>query len=174
MDHNRIPYHRDQCVGVDHHRIHALTQLHHNRESCETRSQMASPRRWQGGQSPSPPTNTLRSNSRAIKLTVNVPTHARIRFVGSDPRKVLSLSAGPFLFLGGDFISHITPIPFADFPQRKRERRSGAKFTRVTPTQHNMTSKYEPKANEVPNKDPKSDLWTKGIFGRSFRAQPSL
>ena len=50
-----------------------------------------------------------RSNSRATKLTVNVPTHTRIHFVRSDPRKVLSLSAGPFLFLGGCFILAITP-----------------------------------------------------------------
>jgi len=49
-----------------------------------------------------------RNNSRAAKLTVNVPTHAGLRFVGTDPRNLLSLTAGHFL-LGEDFILHITP-----------------------------------------------------------------
>jgi len=49
-----------------------------------------------------------RNNSRAAKLTVNVPTHAGLRFVGTDPRNLLSLTAGHFL-LGEGFILDITP-----------------------------------------------------------------
>ena len=39
---------------------------------------------------------------------MNVPTHAGLRFVGTDPRNLRSLTAGHFL-LGEDFILHITP-----------------------------------------------------------------